>query len=70
MQIVDALKEALGTKDVACIIDAKHLCVNWQRNKRYGKFYNYGRIERNFQNQSYYKTRVSTLCRKPCKTDY
>ena len=25
---VDALKEALGTKDVACIIDAKHLCVN------------------------------------------
>ena len=25
MQIVDALKEALGTKDVACIIDAKHL---------------------------------------------
>ena len=28
MQIVDALKEALGTKDVACIIDAKHLCVN------------------------------------------
>ena len=26
--IVDALKEALGTKDVACIIDAKHLCVN------------------------------------------
>ncbi|ACU06864.1 GTP cyclohydrolase I [Flavobacteriaceae bacterium 3519-10] len=28
MQIVDALKSALGTKDVACIIDAKHLCVN------------------------------------------
>jgi GTP cyclohydrolase I len=28
MQIVNALKEALGTKDVACIIDAKHLCVN------------------------------------------
>lgn len=28
MQIVDAMKEALGTKDVACIIDAKHLCVN------------------------------------------
>ena len=28
MQIVDALKMALGTKDVACIIDAKHLCVN------------------------------------------
>ena len=24
----DFLKEALGTKDVACIIDAKHLCVN------------------------------------------
>ena len=24
----NALKEALGTKDVACIIDAKHLCVN------------------------------------------
>ena len=28
MQIVDAMKEALGTTDVACIIDAKHLCVN------------------------------------------
>ena len=28
MQIVQALQEALGTKDVACIIDAKHLCVN------------------------------------------
>lgn len=28
MQIVNAMKEALGTEDVACIIDAKHLCVN------------------------------------------
>jgi GTP cyclohydrolase I len=28
MQIVGAMKEALGTKDVACIIDARHLCVN------------------------------------------
>jgi len=28
MQIVEALKKALGTKDVACIIDATHLCVN------------------------------------------
>lgn len=28
MQIVQALQEALETKDVACIIDAKHLCVN------------------------------------------
>jgi GTP cyclohydrolase IA len=28
MQIVQALKEALGTDNVACIIDAKHLCVN------------------------------------------
>jgi len=28
MQIVEAMKEALGTRDVACIIDAKHLCVN------------------------------------------
>lgn len=28
MQIVQALQEALGTPDVACIIDAKHLCVN------------------------------------------
>ncbi|MDO6738762.1 GTP cyclohydrolase I FolE [Wenyingzhuangia sp. 2_MG-2023] len=27
-QIVKALQEALGTEDVACIIDAKHLCVN------------------------------------------
>ena len=28
MQIVQALQEALGTYDVACVIDAKHLCVN------------------------------------------
>jgi GTP cyclohydrolase I len=28
MQIVKDLQEALGTDDVACIIDAKHLCVN------------------------------------------
>jgi len=28
MQIVQAMQEALGTEDVACIIDAKHLCVN------------------------------------------
>jgi len=28
MQIVQELQEALGTQDVACIIDAKHLCVN------------------------------------------
>ncbi|RQP14388.1 MAG: GTP cyclohydrolase I FolE [Chryseobacterium sp.] len=28
MQIVQAMKEALGTADVACIIEAKHLCVN------------------------------------------
>lgn len=28
MQIVDAMKEVLGTENVACIIDAKHLCVN------------------------------------------
>ena len=27
-QVVKALQEALGTEDVACIIDAKHLCVN------------------------------------------
>lgn len=27
-QIVQAMQEALGTKDVACVIDAKHLCVN------------------------------------------
>jgi GTP cyclohydrolase I len=27
-QVVAALQEALGTKDVACVIDAKHLCVN------------------------------------------
>jgi len=27
-QIVKALQEALGTEDVGCIIDAKHLCVN------------------------------------------
>ncbi len=28
MQIVQSLQEALGTPDVACVIDAKHLCVN------------------------------------------
>lgn len=28
MQIVRELQKALGTDDVACIIDAKHLCVN------------------------------------------
>lgn len=28
MQIVKELKKALNTEDVACIIDAKHLCVN------------------------------------------
>jgi GTP cyclohydrolase I len=27
-QVVRALQEALGTDDVACVIDAKHLCVN------------------------------------------
>ena len=27
-QIVKALQEALGTQDVACVMDAKHLCVN------------------------------------------
>lgn len=28
MQVVQALQQALGTPDVACVIDAKHLCVN------------------------------------------
>jgi hypothetical protein len=28
MQIVKELQKALNTQDVACIIDAKHLCVN------------------------------------------
>ncbi|PQL94104.1 GTP cyclohydrolase I FolE [Apibacter adventoris] len=27
-QIVKAMSEALNTKDVACVIDAKHLCIN------------------------------------------
>lgn len=27
-QIVQSLQEALGTPDVACVVDAKHLCVN------------------------------------------
>lgn len=27
-QIVQALQKALGTDDVACVVDAKHLCVN------------------------------------------
>lgn len=28
IQIVNELKRVLGTEDVACVIDAKHLCVN------------------------------------------
>jgi len=28
MQIVEELQNALGTDDVACVVDAKHLCVN------------------------------------------
>ncbi|TDL99999.1 MAG: GTP cyclohydrolase I FolE [Flavobacteriaceae bacterium] len=28
MQIVKSMQKALGTEDVACVIDAKHLCVN------------------------------------------
>jgi len=28
IQIVRELQEVLGTEDVACVIDAKHLCVN------------------------------------------
>ncbi len=28
IQIVKELQKVLGTKDVACVIDAKHLCVN------------------------------------------
>lgn len=28
MQIVERLQEVLGTEDVACVVDAKHLCVN------------------------------------------
>jgi len=28
IQIVEELQNALNTKDVACVIDAKHLCVN------------------------------------------
>lgn len=28
MQIVEEMQKVLGTEDVACVIDAKHLCVN------------------------------------------
>ena len=28
MQIVQELQQVLGTEDVACVVDAKHLCVN------------------------------------------
>ena len=28
MQIVHELQNVLGTLDVACVVDAKHLCVN------------------------------------------
>ncbi|MDR2122823.1 MAG: GTP cyclohydrolase I FolE [Flavobacteriaceae bacterium] len=34
-QIVEAIKETLNTKDVACVIDAKHLCVNSRGIKDY-----------------------------------
>ncbi len=34
-QIVEAIKEALNTKDVACVIDARHLCVNSRGIKDY-----------------------------------
>ncbi|MDR3272584.1 MAG: GTP cyclohydrolase I FolE [Flavobacteriaceae bacterium] len=34
-QIVEAIKEALDTKDVACVIDARHLCVNSRGIKDY-----------------------------------
>ena len=30
LQIVKELQQVLGTDDVACIVDAKHLCVNKQ----------------------------------------
>ncbi len=32
LQIVQELQEVLNTKDVACVIDAKHLCVNSRGN--------------------------------------
>ena len=28
IQVVKELQRVLGTEDVACVIDAKHLCVN------------------------------------------
>jgi GTP cyclohydrolase I len=28
MQVVQELQKAMNTEDVACVIDAKHLCVN------------------------------------------
>ena len=28
LQIVEELQKVLNTKDVACVIDAKHMCVN------------------------------------------
>ena len=28
MQIVETMQKALGAEDVACVIDAKHLCIN------------------------------------------
>lgn len=28
IQIVQELQKVLGTDDVACVVDAKHLCVN------------------------------------------
>jgi GTP cyclohydrolase I len=32
MQVVKALQKALGTDDVACVIDAKHLVCKFKRN--------------------------------------
>ena len=56
VQIVDFLKKELETEDVACIIDAQHLCVSmrgikdvnsWTTTAEYsGKF-----LEHNFKNE-------------------
>ena len=51
LQIVKELQKILNTDDVACIIDAKHLCVNQRGIKDAASSTGYFRIRRGFQKQ-------------------
>ncbi len=57
MQIVQKLQEVLGTEDVACVVDAKHLCVNMRGvrdsksstiTSRYGGVFNENEVKTEF----------------------